>query len=174
MVVCAICSCRTLTPEQQAEKAKKEAIRQKEGQMMFNTASRAISAQDFVLEANALVFRSGTRATVNSSTNYIAVKGDHATVQVAPFNGGGPNGVGGITVDGTPTRFKTKTDKRGNAIISFSVTGINISATVSMTLYKDSDKATALISPNFNSNTVTLEGNIVSTDRSSVIKGIGF
>lgn len=52
-------------------------------------------------------------AYVNSNTNFVSVKGDKAVVQVA-FNipVGGPNGIGGVTVDGSVSDYEVKTDKR--------------------------------------------------------------
>lgn len=167
----ALCSCKTLTPEQQAAKEIKEALQEKADSMKFTFADKSLTDMDFVLEAGSLVFKNGTRAYVNSSTNYIAVSGDKAVVQVAPYNSGGPNGIGGVTVEGTPSHFKIKTDKKGNRQASFSVTGINISATVSITLIKDSNRAIALVNPNFNSNSITLDGSIVAPSNSSVIQG---
>lgn len=80
----ALCSCKTLTPEQQAAKEIKEALQEKADSMKFTFADKSLTDMDFVLEAGSLVFKNGTRAYVNSSTNYIAVSGDKAVVQVAP------------------------------------------------------------------------------------------
>ena len=69
-------------------------------------AGDAIKNASFVLEADAVTFRRGTRVFVNSTTNFISVRGDRAVVQVSPsYSYSGPNGVGGITVDGKVSLF---------------------------------------------------------------------
>ncbi|MBO5445821.1 MAG: DUF4251 domain-containing protein [Muribaculaceae bacterium] len=170
-VITAMASCRTLTPEEKAAKAEKEAVEHKLDSVKFLALKQDIINKSFVLEAHNLIFKRGNRAYVNSSTNFIACEGDKAVVQVAPFNGGGPNGVGGITVEGGYSKFETKSDKRGNFIVKFYVSGTGISADVTITLMKDSGKASAYISPSFNSRDLTLEGDIVPFANSSVIKG---
>lgn len=49
--------------------------------------------------------------------------------------------------------------------------GTGISARVDITLYEGSNKATVSITPNFNSNRMTLNGVIVPIEKSSVFKG---
>lgn len=171
MAIIALASCRTLTPEEKAAKAQKEAVEHKLDSVKFQSLKASILNKSFVLEADVLMFKRGQRADVNRATNFIAVSGDKASVQVAPFNGGGPNGVGGITVDGNMSNFETKTDNRGNVSVKFFVSGTAVSANVSLTLMKNSSRASAYISPSFNSQNLTLEGNLVPLDNSSVFKG---
>jgi hypothetical protein len=83
----------------------------------------------------------------------------------------GPNGIGGITVDGSRKEMKITTDKKGNVNCSFSVQGIGISAQVYITLTNGGNNASARISPNFNSNTLTLNGVLVPLSQSNVYKG---
>ena len=67
----------------------------------YANALQALENLDFVLEADQLVFKRGMSVFVSTTTNFISVQNDKAVVQIAPFNaGGGPNGVGGITVAG--------------------------------------------------------------------------
>ena len=71
-------------------------------------------------------------------------------MQISPFqSGGGPNGVGGITVEGTPTGLKMETDKKGITRLSMNVTGNGISAQVTVTLSPSDNRATATIIPKF-------------------------
>ena len=93
-------------------------------------------------------------------------------VQIAANNAlAGPNGIGGITVDGSRKEMKITTDKKGNVNCSFSVQGIGISAQVYITLTNGGNNASARISPNFNSNTLTLNGVLVPLSQSNVYKG---
>ena len=94
-------------------------------------AAAAVQNRDFVLEANQVTFKSGNTVYVNSTTNFISVKGDRAVVQVSPSNfSAGPNGVGGVTVDGMISGMQKMVDKKGRTTISFNVTGIGINAQI--------------------------------------------
>ena len=135
-------------------------------------AMAALRNQDFVLEANTVSFRNGAMVLVNSTTNFISVKGSRAVVQISPSDfTSGPNGVGGVTVDGMMSGPEYRVDKKGNVTYSFSVMGIGINAQVEIYMSQGSNSASATIYPNFNSNTVWLQGNIVPYANSGVIEG---
>ena len=132
----------------------------------------ALRNQDFVLEADNVQFRNGNTVFVNSSTNFISVKGNRAVVQISPSNYySGPNGLGGVTVDGYVSELQVKTDSKGRITYSMNVTGIGINAQVEIYMYPNSSQATATVYPNFNSNTVWLQGTIVPYENSNVIEG---
>ena len=86
----------------------------------------------------------------------------------------GPNGLGGVTVDGNVSGYKIKTDKKGTMYLTMSVMGVGISAQVSITLPHGSNNATVDIRPNFNSNRLTLSGELLPLDKSNVFKGRSF
>ena len=135
-------------------------------------AAAAIKNQDFVLEAQSITFKNGANTFVNSNTNFIAVKGNRAVVQISPSNfASGPNGVGGVTVDGMITDRSITRDKRGNLNYSMNVMGVGINAQVEIYMYPNTNGATAVVYPNFNSNTVWMQGNIVPYENSNVIEG---
>lgn len=136
-------------------------------------ARAALQNQDFVLEADNVTFKNGSTVFVNSNINFISVKGNRAVVQISPSNmASGPNGVGGVTVDGTISGQQIKTGKDGRITLSMNVTGIGINAQVEIYMFPDSNKATATVYPNFNSNTVWLNGTIVPYENSSVFEGM--
>ena len=130
-------------------------------------AEEAVNARAFTLEADKVMFKYGETAYVTSTTNFVSVKGDDAVVQVA-FN---PNGLGGVTVDGSVSSYEVEKDKRGNLLLTMNVMGTGISARVDITLYKGSNEASVTITPNFNSNRMTLSGQIVPIEKSKVFKG---
>ncbi len=135
-------------------------------------ARAALRNQDFVLEAETAQFRSGATVFVNSNTNFISVKGNRAVVQISPSNfASGPNGVGGVTVDGIISGQEIRTDNKGRTTLSMNVTGIGINAQVEIYMTPGSNKATATVYPNFNSNTVWLQGEIVPYENSTVFEG---
>lgn len=86
-----------------------------------------------------------------------------------PFSG--PNGIGGVTVQGSVSEYKIQTDKKGTTQVSMSVTGIGISAQIWITMYKGSHEASVEILPNFNSRRLTLNGVILPLHKSTVFQG---
>jgi hypothetical protein len=135
-------------------------------------AIAAIRNKDFVLEADNVTFRNGNTVLVNSTTNFISVKGNKAVVQISPSNyASGPNGVGGVTVQGAISGYEIRTDKKGRIYLSMNVNGIGISAQIELFITPGSNYAQATVYPNFNSNTVWVDGTIVPYDSSDVFEG---
>ena len=138
-------------------------------------AVAAVKNQDFVLEAQTVQFRTGPSIFVDSSTNFISVKGNRAVVQISPSNfAAGPNGVGGVTVNGMISGQEYKVGKHGYATYSFNVMGVGINAQIEVYLTPGTNQASATIYPNFNSNTVWVQGNIVPYENSNVIEGSSY
>ncbi len=136
-------------------------------------AAAAVKNQDFVLEADQVTFKNGNTVFVNSSTTFVSVKGNRAVVQISPSNfASGPNGVGGVTVDGSISGMQRMVDKKGNTTISFNVMGIGINAQIEIYMTPGTNRASATIYPNFNSNTVWIEGDIVPYGNSDVFEGM--
>ena len=148
--------------EKAAKKAEKEAKK----------AAEALKEKDFVLEAERVEFKRGQFVYVTPSTNFVSMKGDRATIQLA-FNtaAAGPNGIGGITVDGSASNIEMKTDKKGNVTFSMMVQGVAVSANVTIRMVKGTNKCTATVSPNFNSNRISFTGYLYPSDQSNVFKG---
>ena len=143
------------TTEKEMTRQEKKAAQEALDKMLFQEAKEAIDNQTFVLEADRVYFKYGTSAFVSSNTNFVGLDGDKAVVQVAfnvPFSG--PNGLGGITVDGNASNYKVKTDKKGNIDIPYG-----------------SNNATVDILPNFNSSHMTLSGQILPLKKANVFKG---
>jgi hypothetical protein len=135
-------------------------------------AAVAVQNQDFVLEADQVTFKTGNTVFVNSNTTFISVKGNKAVVQISPSNfASGPNGVGGVTVSGTISGMQRMVDKKGRTTVSFNVMGIGINAQVEVYLTPGTNQASATIYPNFNSNTVWIQGQIVPYENSDVFEG---
>lgn len=142
----------------------------------FNAeAIQAINDTAFTIEADQVMFKRGYTAHVTASTNFVAVRSDNAIVQVA-FNVpvSGFNGLGGITVEGSISRYEVNKDKKGNVFVRMGVMGKGISAQLFISLWKGANKATVSIQPNFNSNKLTLSGMMWKPERSNVFKGTTF
>lgn len=153
-------------------KATEKIAKQAQQDAQFQKAVLAITDQNFVLEADRINFKGGKSIYVNSTTNFISLKDNKAVIQLA-FNSpySGPNGIGGITVQGTASNIKTSTDKKGNINFSMSVIGVGVSANVFFTIVKGSNQVTATVTPNFNSNRITFTGYLYPEAESQVHKG---
>lgn len=140
--------------------------------LLWQQADAAVNRKSFVIEADAITFRNGTRILVNSTTNFISVKGDRGVVQISPNSFvSGPNGVGGITVKGSVSGMDIRVDKRGVTHINMNITGIGINAGVDISLYPETNEAYVIVSPNFNSQTLRIEGVLVPYEQSRTFEG---
>lgn len=168
-------SSETRRAERKAQRDAEKAREKQEEERAYAAAVQAIKNKEFVLEADRVTFKRGRSAYVTSNTNFILLNGDRASVQIA-FNGAfaGPNGIGGVTVDGNVGEVKTTIDKKGNVNCNFSVSGVGISAQVSIRLSHGGSNATATVSPNFHSNRLTLDGKIIPLSESNIFKGRSF
>lgn len=165
---------QTTNKKEEKAKSRKErkAERAKADSLLFEQAKFSIENKSFVLEANRVMLKRGTTSNVSPTTNFVMVNNDKATVQVS-FNVAvsGSNGLGGVTVDGNLSDFTTKEDKKGNLTVDFNVLGSGISAKVTISLPKGSNTATLSVLPTFNSNRLTLYGQVVPLGQSTVFKG---
>ncbi len=136
-------------------------------------AVKVLRDRQFVLEADRIIPKSGRTFNVNSMTNFLMVNGDRATIQVASTStvNPGPNGVGGITLEGRITELRITDESYGGLTMNMTVAGNALSAAVTITLTGSGDIATATIRPTFNSNRAEMRGRIVPLTQSSVYKG---
>lgn len=160
-----------------ALKKEREARRAIEAQMdsvAFLKAVNALKEGAFVLEANNVTFPNGLVRFVSSTTNYVQMDDGEGIVQTAFSNftyNPGPNGLGGVTVEGKINSPNLKKDKDGNVYFTYSIQGVAISATVSISLTAGTNNASAQISPNFNGNNLTMTGTLVPLSESDVFQG---
>lgn len=140
--------------------------------ILFNNAMRAMERQDFVLEANTIMFRRGNQAFVNANTNFVSLSRGRATIQLA-FNSphAGPNGIGGITVEGRASNIRMEQDRRGNISFSMHVSGVGVSATVFISMPNGTNRCTATVTPTFRGNRIKFIGNLLPRSQSNVFRG---
>ena len=161
----------------EALKKEREARRALEAQqdtIAYFKAVEALNNGSFVLEANNVSFPNGITRFVSSTTNYVQVDNGEGIVQTAFTNfsyNPSPNGLGGVTVQGDISGLQMKKDKHGNYFYNYTIQGIAISATVSITLTGGTNQASVRISPNFNNNDMTMMGILVPLDESDVFQG---
>ena len=155
--------------EKKEERLAKDAVM---GEEAFNNAMQAITNRSFVLEANSVQPLNGRVYYVNSNTNFVSLNDGQAMVQIAsnsPYPG--PNGLGGITVQGSASNVQVKQENNGNVYLSMSVQGIFISATVNLVLYSGTNNAMVTVDPNFSGNNLTMNGTLLPYSDSNVFQG---
>lgn len=112
---------KKVTQQHAAQKEKQKEMQREQtpcrrrgaGHGSLPTSCTGFENKQFVLEANQVVFRNGMSAFVTSNTNFVLMNGNRATVQTAfntPYPG--PNGIGGVTVDGNSSDMKMNIDKK--------------------------------------------------------------
>ena len=135
-------------------------------------AIAAMRNQDFVLQIDNVTFSNGNTVFVNSNINFLSVKGDRAVVQISPSNfSPGPNGLGGVTVDGIISGYQITTDKKGRINLTYNVSGIGLNAQIEIYISPGSCDSQATVYPNFNSNTLWITGTVVPYDNASIMEG---
>ena len=159
--------------ERKLTKQERKALEARKDSQISARARQAVYDTAFVVEADEVTFKRGYTAHVTSDTNFIAVCGGEAVVQVA-FNVPWPgfNGLGGITVDGYINKYERTEDEKGNVYVQMSVNGRAISAQVFITLWADTDEATVSVQQNFYSGRITLNGKVVPVGESRVYKAM--
>ncbi len=157
--------------KEELTKEQKKELQAKRDSIDYIHSSRAIDECHFVLQADQVIYRRGSSDAVTPSTNFIIVNGEQGIIQVSPRIGGGPNGVGGITIDGTISGYKVKTNKKGDKTVSMTISSKGISAQVSITLYHGCNQAIGRVSATFHSDNITLHGKLLPYNHSDVIVG---
>ncbi len=165
----------TTMTRQEARKAARAAHKKAiaaEQQQLFEQAVQALKEGSFVIEADQLLFPGGNTKFVSSLTNFVSMNEGKAVIQIATsYYAPGPNGLGGITVNGNASNITMSTSKKGIVYYNFMDQGIAVSATVNIQLSGDGNRATVTIYPNFNSNNLTMTGRLVPYEQSDVFQG---
>ncbi len=165
----------TTMTRQEARKAARAAHKKAiaaENNQLFEQAVQCLKEGSFVIEADQLLFPQGMTKFVSGLTNFVSMQDGKAVIQIATSNfRPGPNGVGGITVEGNASNITMSTSKKGVVFYNFMDQGIAVSATVNIQLTGDGNRATVTIYPNFNSNNLTMTGKLVPYSESNVFQG---
>lgn len=143
-----------------ARKEKKE-LRQSIDRARHQQALDAILDSAFVLQANAVLLENYPREQVDFHRNFVSMEGDHFSIQMS---GIAANPV--LKTGGEVSRMRIRTDKKGFVRCRIDLSGIVMtSSTVYLTLYPDSNEATATVRSLRGGRGVTLEGVIVPGGR---------
>jgi len=156
------------------EREARKALEAQQDSLAYFKAVEALKEGAFVLEADNVTFPNGITRYVSSNTNYVQVDNGEGILQTAFTNfayNPGPNGLGGVTVEGNISGLKMKEDKDGNYYYNYTIQGAAVSATIFITLTGGTNQASVSISPNFNSNNMTMTGRLLPLDESDVFQG---
>lgn len=161
---------KELTPQELRELRKKE--QQQLDSANYAKSVEALSAQTWVLEAYTIEGRRGNRYYVNSMLNFVMVEKETATLQLSSPLRAGYSALNSVTVEGRISGYKIETDKKGYVSVRFMVMGVGINAEIFVTLYPNSNRAEAMISPNTWGRRIAYHGFIVLPEDSAVFKGM--
>lgn len=115
-------------------------------QLQYQNALRALENNSFTIQAEYVTIKTDPPVYVNPTTNFITQKDGKATIQVSPIEGfEGPNGVGGVTVDGITSKTEMKIDKKGTVTYTMRFSAFNVPASVIITMFKDSNYCIATL-----------------------------
>ena len=156
------------------EREARRALEAQQDSIAYFKAVEALKTGSFVLEVDNVTFPNGITRYVSSNTNYVQVDNGEGIVQTAFTNfayNPGPNGLGGVTVQGNINGLSMKEDKDGNYFYNYTIQGMAISATVFITLTGGTNQASVQISPNFNNNNMTMTGRLLPLNESDVFQG---
>ena len=141
------------------------------GQTAKQQADSAIINKNWVLTANTVYDSNGNSYVVSGMTNFIQFDGNKVYLQLA-FNDvvSGPNGLGGITLEGRPSNMQKTTTKNGGIIYDFDVDGLTLNADVQITINAGNNYAMGTVSPAFSPNNLTFSGYLVPTAESGIYR----
>lgn len=160
-----------------AERLKKRAAEEakvlRNDSIEYIQAIEAIRNGAWALEASNITFDNGVTRFVTPSTNFVSANNGNGVVQTAFDNSNiySPNGLGGITLEGNISDEELRMDNEGNIYYNYSITGPEISATVSIVITSHSNQATANIDPNFSTRNMTMSGYIYPYSAAGVFEG---
>jgi hypothetical protein len=152
------------------KKSRKEAKRA-EAEVNFRVLDSLLYTGRYVLEADYLQNKYGSRVYVTSTLNFIKVELPKGVLQTGSDTRQGYNGVGGVTAEGTVSDYHIERNlKNLTCMVTFNLVtnlgSFNIIMSVS-----SSNNATATISGT-TSGKLTWDGHLVALDNSRVFKGM--
>lgn len=154
--------------------AEQKAAEQRIDSIASALAVKNLEACCFLIPAENVNF--GNRATVatdNRHTNFLAADGEKCIVQISSMSNPrpGPNGLGGISVEGQIKLLRQNIDKHGTRTFEYTIKGGAVSGRIIITLPKNSVRATARMSGNFNSGNITMMGDVKPYDKLEMTVG---
>lgn len=101
--------------QKKIEKEKAKAYANKQEDVQWHSLKTLFDQKNIVFRGQLISGQNGS-TTVDPKINFVIINGNNATIQFANGIGGGPNGIGGITVEGNIDTYKVSAKKVGKAI----------------------------------------------------------
>jgi len=145
---------------QEKKALRQEEKRQQEAIMAHNTTV-ALKNEHFVLKADHVMGKYGASFVVNPVTNFVAVEGRDAYVQLASSSAIGYNGMGGVTLKGRITSMEIRQGGRnGYHTIEISTMGNGGPLNITLNVNPTGEVATAYIRTHYG-NRIEMTGELV-------------
>lgn len=162
-----------LSPREQRKLAKEMKKEQKAKELaeMAAVVDAMVSQQRFVLEANNLRNKVGESVQVTSALNFVASDSLTGVLQIGDDAGIGPNGVGGITVEGEVSGYKyTQNERNGTYNVTYILRTPVGTYDVRLTAFPNA-RAEATISNATWGGRITYSGTLIPPGLSRIYKG---
>ena len=132
--------------QQKLQKELKKERKAEEAAQKAALVGLMVEYRQFVLEADQLRNKRGNTVNVSSMINFIALDSIHGVIQIGSNHYVGMNGVGGITIEGSISNYKsTRNEKNGVYSISYMVRSTTGTYDVRLSVFP-SGKADATVS----------------------------
>ncbi len=152
-------------------KAQRKLEKEKIEKDMIVQTEKAIMSGNFVLKADQIRNKYGNMLMVNSTLNFVAVKGRDVYVQFGTESGMGYNGIGGITVKGNVVDYELTRDKKNSGYsLKLTTSGTFGFLTIYLRSNITGDIADARVQSNWGS-TLIFSGDVVPITGSHIYKG---
>lgn len=150
----------------------RKAIAARQDSLRAVAAMESLKALDFAVAADRISFKHGGSFNVNSTINFIARKGDWGAVQIASSAGNpGPNGIGGITLEGAVRNTRLFTDEKGTTTLTYTLSDKGLSADIMVRLGKGQINAIATVDAAYSGAGMTIYGILSPYSAGRVVKG---
>lgn len=153
-----------------AQREQRQKMRQEKAEAAFQVAVQALKDKDWAMQASTVFTNNGTAIPVSDNTNFILFKNNTVYLQLAFSNMGGPNGLGGITLQGFPSNVQFNTDKNGNITYSFVVMGSVLNAQVVIYMNNGSNYANASVYSLMSTSSLTFTGAILPSGQANIFQ----
>jgi len=169
-ILLVVFSASSLFAQQETSTLTKKEQREIEIEQQYELTKLMLENKQFVLEADFLQGRFGSRVFVNSTINFIAVDSTEATLQIGSNWRVGPNGVGGVTAQGRITKWElTENEKKNTFHIAMNVmTSIGI---YDVRFLIGADGRTSARLTGLRPGQLTFDGDLVPLEESTVFEG---
>jgi len=152
------------------ERKKRKAEREQKLEQQFNATESVLENRTFVLEADYLSDKYGQRVPVTSGLNFIMVDSSQATLQVGNISGYGPNGVGGITAEGSISDYDLDiNENKKSFMISMNI--MSSLGIYDVTLFVSASGNTTATISGLRGGKLNYHGDLVPLELSRVYKG---